>query len=99
MCFVSAPARREHVFDWVEARDGEGSKDSVYDCHAVRLARKGMLEFSIVGVNEEVQKTCLETLRPIADHVKFRDPLDYPAVVKGERTAPYTLGGLISQTQ
>jgi len=97
--FVAAPARDGNEIDWVEQRLPEAAKTSVYDCHALRLARKGVLEFSIVGAGENRQASCLATLRAFAQNVSFERDLEYPANTEGNKLAPYSLSGLIAQTQ
>jgi hypothetical protein len=97
--FVAAPAHDGNVIYWVEERLPEGAKTSVFDCHALRLARKGVLEFSIVGARDALQKSCLATLRAFAQTVTFEPALDYPTVTAGVVLAPYSLSGLIAQTQ
>lgn len=97
--FVAAPARNGNEIDWVEQRQPDAAKSSVYDCHALRLARKGVLEFSIVGAGENRQAFCLATLRAFAQNVSFDPELEYPANTEGNKLAPYSLSGLIAQTQ
>ncbi|MGH8121876.1 MAG: DUF2167 domain-containing protein [Rudaea sp.] len=97
--FVSAPVRAGAEVDWVEERLPERTKTSVFDCHALRLARKGVLEFSIIGAGPGLQKTCLATVRELAQSVSFDPSLDYPEVPGSNTLAPYSLSGLIAQTQ
>ncbi len=97
--FVDAPVRDGAEIDWVEERLPEDAKISVLDCHALRLARKGVLEFSVVGVGPGLQKTCLASVREFAQSVSFDPTLDYPMVPGSNFLAPYSLSGLIAQTQ
>ncbi|HEY8009704.1 MAG TPA: DUF2167 domain-containing protein [Rudaea sp.] len=97
--FVVPPTRTGAEVDWVEERLPEGAKTTVFDCHALHLARKGVLEFSIVGASAGLQKTCLATVREFAQSVSFDPSLDYPAVPGSNFLAPYSLSGLIAQTQ
>lgn len=97
--FVAPPTRTGAEVDWVEERLPEGAKTTVFDCHALHLARKGVLEFSIVGASAALQKTCLATVREFAHSVTFEPSLDYPAAAGSNFRAPYSLSGLIAQTQ
>ena len=97
--FVDAPELSGHVVDWVEERTPASGKGALFDCHAVRLARRGILEFSIVGVSEAVQKGCAETLRAFTDKLTFDDLHEYPAQPGTSPKAPYSLAALVAQTR
>ncbi len=94
-----APERQGSTVVWSEERQLEGSSTSVFDCHALRLARKGVLELSIVGADAKAAKTCTDELRTLAAGVRFDAGADYPAQIQGERAAMYSLAGLVTQTQ
>ena len=94
-----APERQGSTIVWSEERQPEGAATSVFDCHALRLARKGVLEFSIVGADAKAAKSCTDELRALATAVRFDASSDYPAQIQGERVAVYSLVGLITQTQ
>ena len=97
--FVDPPELSGHVVDWVEERTPANGKGSLFDCHAVRLARRGILEFSIVGVSEAVQKGCADTLRAFTDKLTFDDTHEYPAQPGTNPKAPYSLAALVAQTR
>jgi hypothetical protein len=97
--YDSPPARDGATVVWSEERQLDGAKASVFDCHAVRLARKGVLEFSIAGVDAKAAKSCVGELSSLAASVQFDAGTDYPAQAEGEPPAPYTLDALIAQTQ
>ena len=97
--FVSPPTLNNSVVAWVEERQPDGEKKSVFDCHALRLARKGVLEFSIVGADDKLAKSCMATLLVFTNQVKFEPALDYPVQVTGNSVAAYSLSGLVAQTQ
>ncbi|MBS0589578.1 MAG: hypothetical protein JSR65_02950 [Proteobacteria bacterium] len=97
--YDSAPVREDSLVFWSEERRPDGAKAGVHDCHVLRLARKGVLELSIVGVDALTAKTCLTELRTLAASVRFMPKQDYPAVPGGEPKAAYSLGALIAQTQ
>ncbi|MBS0582273.1 MAG: hypothetical protein JSS42_04145 [Proteobacteria bacterium] len=94
-----APEREGSTIVWSEERQPEGAATSVHDCHALRLARKGVLEFSIVGVDAKAAQSCADELRSLAATVRFDAESDYPARIQGERLAAYSLSGMITQTQ
>jgi hypothetical protein len=97
--FVSAPAQTDHLIVWSEERQAENSKKSAFDCHALRLARKGVLEFSIVGADAATARTCVATLQEFAAGAHFEPNYEYPAQTEGNFFAVYSLSGLIAQTQ
>jgi hypothetical protein len=97
--FVDEPELIGHVVDWVEERTPASGKGSVFDCHAVRLARRGILEFSIIGVNEAVAKTCAATLQGFTEKLTFDEAHEYPDQAGSNPKAPYSLAGLVTQTK
>lgn len=97
--FVDAPELSGHIVDWVEERTPASGKGSLFDCHAVRLARRGILEFSIIGVSEAVQKGCADTLRAFTDKLTFDETHEYPAQPGTTPKAPYSLSSLVAQTR
>jgi len=97
--YDAAPERQGSTIVWSEERQPEGATTSVFDCHALRLARKGVLEFSIVGADAKAAKSCTDELRALATAVRFDASADYPEQAQGERVAVYSLVGLITQTQ
>jgi hypothetical protein len=97
--FVSAPAQTDHLIVWSEERQAENSKKSAIDCHALRLARKGVLEFSMVGVDTATARTCIATLQEFAADAHFEPKYEYPTQTEGNFFAVYSLSGLIAQTQ
>ena len=99
MRYVAPPLLDNKTALWVEERADASGKGSVFDCHAVHLARRGFLEFSMIGVDAATQKTCAATLRMFTDTLKFDPSRDYPASVEGVPKAPYNLAQLITQTK
>lgn len=98
--YDGAPVRDGPAFFWSEEHQSEEAvATSVYDCHALRLARKGVLELSIVGVDAKAAKSCVDELRSLLAGVRFDADADYPAQIQGEPRAAYSLAGLITQTQ
>ncbi|HEX7916185.1 hypothetical protein [Rudaea sp.] len=94
-----APEREGSTIIWSEERQPEGAATSAHDCHALRLARKGVLEFSIVGVDANAATACTTELRALVATVRFDPESDYPAQIQGEHLAPYSLSGMVTQTQ
>jgi hypothetical protein len=97
--YDTVPVREGSVVVWSEERQLDGDSQRVYDCHALRLARKGVLELSLLGADAKAAKSCPGELRALAASVQFEPDSDYPAQTEGERIAPYSLGALIAQTQ
>lgn len=97
--YADAPVRDGPAFLWSEERQPDGAAKSVFDCHALRLTRKGVLELSIVGADAKVAKSCIDELRALLAGVRFEADAEYPAQTGGERRAVYSLAGLITQTQ
>jgi hypothetical protein len=94
-----APEREGSTIIWSEERQPEGAASSVHDCHALRLARKGVLEFSIVGVDAKAAQSCTDELRSLVATVRFDAESDFPAQIQSEHLAAYSLSGMITQTQ
>jgi len=97
--YVAPPLLDNKTALWVEERADASGKGSVFDCHAVHRARRGLLEFSMIGADTNTQKTCPATLRMFADSLKFDPARDYPASTEGYAKAPYNLAQLITQTK
>ena len=97
--YETVPVREGSTVVWSEERQLEGVSNSVYDCHALRLARKGVLELSMVGIDAKAAKSCANELGSLVASVQFDKDLDYPAQAESEHLAPYSLGALIAQTQ
>jgi len=97
--YADAPERDGPTVVWSEERQPDDASTSVFDCHALRLARKGVLEISIVGVDAKAAKSCVGRLRDMAASVHFEAETDYSAWARGERLAAYSLSGMITQTQ
>lgn len=97
--YVTPPLLDNKTASWVEERAGADAKGSVFDCHAVHLARRGFLEFSMIGVDANTSNTCAATLRMFTDSLKFEPSRDYPATIEGHAKAPYNLAQLITQTK
>jgi hypothetical protein len=98
--YVTPPLRDGSLVTWSEERQPiDATKARAYDCHALRLARKGVLEISIAGVDAKAAKTCVGELETLAATIQFEAASDYPAQPGDERLAPYSLDALIAQTQ
>lgn len=96
--YVSPPIRSGPTIVWSEERQLADAKKTSFDCHALRLARKGVLEFSLVGLDAAAVKSCAATLRQFVDRSRFLPDYDYPAEGDSARLAPYSLVSLITQT-
>lgn len=97
--YDAAPDRDGSTIVWSEERQPETAAASTYDCHALRLARKGVLEISLIDVDANAAKSCVKDLLALATATRFDAAADYPKQTAGERIAPYSLAGLITQTQ
>lgn len=91
-----APQVRDGVVDWVEERVPDEATASVLDCHAVRAGRKGVVEFSIVGIAAGSQALCDSVVRLLADNVRFDGDLGYPPDPPDGAHAPYSLHDLVA---
>lgn len=98
--YAVAPQFDGQVFDWAEERVLENSDEQVVDCHAVRLGRRGVLEFSIVGMPTKSLALCHETVRLIALRSSFLPGKEYPPAAPAEGLrASYTLASLATHAR
>ncbi len=98
--FVEAP-----VFDtasqrltWVERLDPLSGGEPRLDCHAVRLARRGVLWFTIESIAASRQELCLRTVRLMADRAVFDERYrhrDYNSTT--DRKAEKSINQLVEQ--
>jgi len=94
--FAVAPSYSGGIADWVEERLPQAATASVLDCHAVRLGRKGVVEFSVVGAAPGSQALCNANVSLLARSTRFEAGADYsPAAVDAPR-ASYTLAQLVA---
>jgi hypothetical protein len=93
--YAIAPNYSSGVADWVEERLPAGANTSVLDCHALRLGRKGVVEFSVVGAAAGSQALCNASVRLLARNTRFEPGATYSAAPDGVR-APYTFNALIA---
>lgn len=94
--YAIAPGFAGGVADWVEERLPAGAAASVLDCHALRLARRGMLEFTVVGAPPGAQALCAASVRLLARSTRFESGADYSTAATDARRAPYSLPDLLS---
>jgi len=94
--YAIAPAFSGSVADWVEERLPAGANASVLDCHALRLGRAGVLEFSVIGAPAGSQVLCDLSVRLLARSTRFDSGADYSPAAIDARRAPYSLAELIS---
>lgn len=93
--FASVPQFEGSLLSWVEERVLLNSDTHVVDCHAVRLGLRGMLEFSIVGMDPGSLALCQTTARLMAEKASFLAGKEYvPSAPPGIATAPYTVATL-----
>ncbi|HSX61497.1 MAG TPA: DUF2167 domain-containing protein [Tahibacter sp.] len=98
--YAAAPQFDGQVIDWVEERVLANSDEQVVDCHAVRLGRRGVLEFSIVGMPTKSTALCHETVRLIAQRSSFLPGKEYPPAAPAEGLrASYTIAALASHAR
>jgi hypothetical protein len=98
--YAVAPSFTSGVADWVEERLPDGAAASVLDCHAVRLGRTGVLEFSIVGAPAGSQALCDASVRLLARRAAVDHGAEYSSAVAADAVrAPYSLAQLITQRQ
>lgn len=97
--YAVAPSAEDGVYNWVEERLPAGAPASVLDCHAIKLARRGVLEFTVAGQPVGTQQLCGATVRLLARHARFDPDADYTAAPpdSGPR-AGYALADLIAGT-
>lgn len=93
--YAAAPQFDGQVLDWAEERLLVNSDDRVVDCHALRLGRRGALEFSIVGMPTGSAALCQTTVRLLAERAVFMQGKEYVEAAPGEGLrAPYTVAAL-----
>lgn len=93
--YAAAPRFEDQVLDWAEERVLVNSDEQVVDCHALRLGRRGALEFSIVGMPTKSLALCHETVRLLATRSSFMPGKEYPPAAPAEGLrAPYTVATL-----
>ncbi|MBL8300841.1 MAG: DUF2167 domain-containing protein [Rhodanobacteraceae bacterium] len=98
--YAIAPQLNGSVLDWAEERVLVNSDDQVVDCHAIRLGRRGVLEFSIVGMPVKSLALCQETVRLLAARASFLPGKEYPPAAPAEGLrAPYTLAALVTHAR
>jgi hypothetical protein len=96
--FAVAPSFAANTAAWVEERLPDGASVSVLDCHALRLGRKGVLEFSVVGAPAGSQALCHASVRLLARRARIDNGAEYPQHAPSEAAAaPYTLEDLVTQ--
>lgn len=96
--YAVAPQFDGQVLEWAEERVLLNSDQQVVDCHALRPGRRGVLEFSIVGMATGQLALCQATVRLLADRTSFLEGKEYPAAPPDGLRAPYTLAGLATHT-
>lgn len=98
--YAAAPRFEDQVLDWAEERVLANSDEQVVDCHALRLGRRGVLEFSIVGMPTKSLALCHETVRLLATRSSFLPGKEYPPAAPAEGLrAPYTVAALATHAQ
>jgi hypothetical protein len=94
--YAIAPSVSGAVADWVEERLPAGATASVLDCHAVRLGRHGVVEFTVTGAPPGAQALCDASVRLLARRTRFEAGEEYSPADRDATRAPYTLSALIS---
>lgn len=97
--YAAPPDRDGSTIAWSEERQSATGATGIYDCHVLRLARKGFLEFGLIDVDANAAKSCVAELLALANTTRFDAAADYPKQTAGELLAPYSLAELITQTQ
>lgn len=93
--YAAVPQFEDSLLSWAEERVLANSDTHVVDCHAVRLGLRGMLEFSIVGMEPGSLALCQATTRLLAEKASFLPGKEYvPSAPPGITTAPYTVATL-----
>ncbi|WP_257389118.1 DUF2167 domain-containing protein, partial [Tahibacter caeni] len=93
--YAAAPQFDGQVLDWAEERLLVNSDDRVVDCHALRLGRRGALEFSVVGMPAASAALCQTTVRLLASRAIFMQGKEYAEAAPPEGLrAPYTVAAL-----
>lgn len=93
--YAVAPSFSGGVADWVEERLPAGANASVLDCHALRLGRNGVVEFSVVAAPAGAQALCDASVRLLARNTRFEAGADYAPGAGAAPRAPYTLAQLL----
>jgi hypothetical protein len=97
--FAVAPSYSGGVADWVEERLPAHASASVLDCHALRLGRRGVVEFSVVAAPPGSQALCDASVRLLARSTRFEPGAEYSPAGVGAAHAPYTLEDLVAGTR
>lgn len=93
--YAIAPQFDGQVLDWAEERVLANSDEQVVDCHALRLGRRGFLEFSITGMAPKSAALCHASVRLLAERSSFMPGREYaPAAPSEGLRAPYTVAAL-----
>jgi len=93
--YAIAPQFDGQVLDWAEERVLANSDEHVVDCHAVRLGRRGVVEFTITGMAPKSAALCHTTVRLLATRASFAPGKQYEAAAPAEGLrAPYTIATL-----
>lgn len=93
--YAVAPQFDGQVIDWAEERVLVNSDEHVVDCHAVRLGRRGVVEFSIIGMAPASATLCHATVHLLATRASFSPGKQYEATAPAEGLrAPYTVATL-----
>ncbi|WP_313919401.1 DUF2167 domain-containing protein [Tahibacter sp.] len=93
--YAVAPQFDGQVIDWAEERVLVNSDEQVVDCHALRLGRRGVVEFSITGMSPKSTSLCHATVRLLATRASFAPGKQYEATAPAEGLrAPYTVATL-----
>jgi hypothetical protein len=97
--FAVAPSYSGGIADWVEERIPAHANSGVLDCHAVRLGRRGVVEFSVLAAPPGSQALCDASVRLLARSTRFEPGAEYSPAGIGAAHAPYTLEGLVAGTR
>jgi len=97
--YAIAPRFDSGMADWVEERLPAGAGASVLDCHALRLGRRGVVEFSVVGALPGSQTLCDASVRLLARSTRFERGADYSPAATDAPRAPYSLAELVGGTR
>lgn len=93
--FAAVPQFEGSLLSWAEERVLVNSDTHVVDCHALRLGLRGMLEFSITGMEPGSLALCQTTTKLLAEKAGFLPGKEYVASAPpGIATAPYTVATL-----
>lgn len=98
--YAVAPQFDGQVLEWAEERVLANSDTQVVDCHALRLGRRGALEFSVVGMPPGSAALCQSTVRLLATRSTFLPGKEYPPAPPAEGLrAPYTVASLATHAK